>query len=1068
VSKKKFESFEELQKKRRGWVEANQENDFEDGIKNLLTELYPDNAHFIFELLQNAEDARIKSNPTSKGAKKVSFLLKDNALQFQHNGEGLFTLDNVVGITGIGSSPTKRDDPTAIGKFGVGFKAVFAYTNTPEIHSGDFHFRIHDLVVPGTEGVEQSHAESKQTCFLFPFDNPKKPAITAVQEIEKGLCALDDSTLLFLNYIRKIDYTLPDGSIGSLERIRRKNGRIEVRSSRPHSEVTVSHWLHFQKDVEVTDDDGKPKMCRIAIAYQLERETGKNKEQSVWKIVSVNGGGQVSIYFPAEKETSKLRFHLHAPFASTVARDSVRDCPANDQLRDHLATLIVESLTAIRDQGFLTMSFLAVLPNPKDSLTEFYEPIRQAIVEAFKNQPLTPTKKGNHTKADVLYRGLVRIADVINDEDLSLLTNDETALWSANAPRNHQREVNFLDSLEIKKWEFEHLSAIFKQTDQEKIQSWLAEKNDEWLMNFYELLNEAKERHDNNQPRWQKQHWPGLSFPFVRVDSAQGVKHVAAQEAYFAPEDNNISPTADLLIIKQTVYVTGDTSNDINHPAKNFLQNIGVKPFDAKAAIELRLRHYQSPPEQIEDSHYEDIKQFVSYWKNNQKEKELFQTHSFLIADLSDNKPDWQKPTKLCIDNPFLETGLAELEEIHHKKAIWLGYSRNLDENNLKDFVEFVKAIGVMFQLEVIELQGEEAKKNLNKPYGQWRRDTERALDYSIRDVEKYLDAKTISASKLIWNALIHAKDVYGTAKFMPNKKDGETRVDSQLICSLKKYAWIPNVAGEFCTPQAMTHENLRDDFILDKSNGLLTKIGFGKNAEDENQKLKNQELLISYNHQQKNKKAQDIGFSSASEAEEAIRIIKEAGGINKLRSIVARRKQTELPNESVLNPKRRREKVLENSAYVPDKESVQRERSIQKNISEVKAQAKAYLRPTYQNDYHEFFCQCCDVEMPFKLNELHYFEAVQCVKSQEKRYHQNYLALCPVCAAMYKYARTTDDTEIRRLIVEHDAPDDAGSVEIPVTLAGQQYRLRFVGTHWFDLKTVFENSDANLVELSF
>ena len=102
--------------------------------------------------------------------------------------------------------------------------------------------------------------------------------------------------------------------------------------------------------------------------------------------MSVEHGGQVSIYFPAEKETSKLRFHIHAPFASTVARDSVRDCNDNEQLRDHLAELIVESLTMIRDQGMLTMSFLAVLPNLKDELAEFYEPIRTKIVDAFNNK----------------------------------------------------------------------------------------------------------------------------------------------------------------------------------------------------------------------------------------------------------------------------------------------------------------------------------------------------------------------------------------------------------------------------------------------------------------------------------------------------------------------------------------------------------------------------------------------------------------------------------------------------------------------------------------------------------
>jgi hypothetical protein len=55
----------------------------------------------------------------------------------------------------------------------------------------------------------------------------------------------------------------------------------------------------------------------------------------------------------------------------------------------------------------------------------------------------------------------------------------------------------------------------------------------------------------------------------------------------------------------------------------------------------------------------------------------------------------------------------------------------------------------------------------------------------------------------------------------------------------------------------------------------------------------------------------------------------------------------------------------------------------------------------------------------------------------------------------MYQHARITDDAEICRLIVEHEAPDDAGSVELPLILAGQQRRLRFAGTHFFDLKTV-------------
>ena len=70
-------------------------------------------------------------------------------------------------------------------------------------------------------------------------------------------------------------------------------------------------------------------------------------------------------------------------------------------------------------------------------------------------------------------------------------------------------------------------------------------------------------------------------------------------------------------------------------------------------------------------------------------------------------------------------------------------------------------------------------------------------------------------------------------------------------------------------------------------------------------------------------------------------------------------------------------------------------------------------------------------------------------------RHFQNRLALCPTCAAMYEYARETDDKAVLSSIVDHPADDQAPSIEIAVRLAGQDRTVRFVGTHWFDLKTV-------------
>ena len=1104
---------EALKQKRLNWVEANRDNGFDEGINRLLTELYPDNAHFIYELLQNAEDPQ---------ATEVQFILTNSSVKFTHNGERLFTFKDVESITSIGNS-TKRDDATSIGKFGVGFKAVFAYTNTPEIHSGDFHFRIRDLVVPDIEGVTRTTSEINQTCFLFPFDNPKKPAVTAMKDIKKGLQALGDNSLLFLSHIRKIDYTLPDGSKGSLERIPHDNGRIEIHTNKPpYSEKEISHWLHFHKDVEVNDENGNTKICRIAIAYQLEQTTDKNKEKTGWKIVSVEHGGQVSIYFPAEKETSKLRFHIHAPFASTVARDSVRDCNDNEQLRDHLAELIVESLTMIRDQGMLTMSFLAVLPNLKDELAEFYEPIRTKIVDAFNNNDLTPKKSGCYSPAKFLYRGLTKISDVILDSDLAVLLIDEHNKqeiygWVANLPPQHQRAESFLDNLSIKRLGFEQLLTIFgeelsslnkfcensfldeypsylRRIDRnnfikylstnaymkedydehcnlfnleksfkdknKKIKLWLEQKNDDWLMSFYALLDESTYRRESIN----------IEFPLVRVNSKDGIKHVKSNEAYFEPLHSDISANG-IQIVKREVYTKDNAKCDIDENAESFLKRIGVRPFDITAAIGQLLNRYKDPrPNFNTYDHYDDIKQFVRYWKEHISLESWsrptgfnemygrFKTESFLLCTL-DNKSVWQKASEICLDGEIFKTGLAEFTKIHQKLPIWNNYVKKLNENELQDFVDFLKAIGAMYCLAIEKLTELEAKNHPEYPYkNPGKYTTGHARDYSIMHLEKYLLTKRIPASKLIWDAVIHHNGENVTeASFQLNRNYVKKDVESQLIYYLKKYSWIPNKEKTYIYPPSrITLDDLPDDFPFNNTNGLLTAIEFGKTAKDKEEKEKRLQEQATASFKEKEKNAQELGFDSASEAEEAARLTEELGGIANVREIAARRnKSTEQPEESVPNPERRRKNVLERSENAPSKESVMRERSIQQGIATVTAEAKAYLRVKYTNANHELVCQCCQQEMPFKIGDAYYFEAVQCLKKVDKHHIENHLALCPICAAMYKHARIIEDSELRSLLIEHNTQENATSAEIPLMLAGKEYFLRFVGTHFFDLQTV-------------
>jgi len=133
------------------------------GIRRIVEELYPDSAHFIFELLQNAEDT---------GATEVAFALNRDSLSFEHNGRA-FTEADILGITDVGEG-TKSDDEDKIGRFGVGFKAVFAYTDSPRVWSPTYSFQIDELVLPSL--LDDRSDLGTKTRFEFPFNNAKKPA----------------------------------------------------------------------------------------------------------------------------------------------------------------------------------------------------------------------------------------------------------------------------------------------------------------------------------------------------------------------------------------------------------------------------------------------------------------------------------------------------------------------------------------------------------------------------------------------------------------------------------------------------------------------------------------------------------------------------------------------------------------------------------------------------------------------------------------------------------------------------------------------------------------------------
>ncbi len=413
--------------------------------------IYANSTQFVYELLQNADDC---------GATKILFKLLGDAIVIEHNGKP-FEQADVEGITYFGKG-TRPEDFIKTGRFGIGFKSVFAFTATPIIISGAEHFKIYDLYrvkefpYPDSSGHTEGEGSLHfGTRIVLPFNHDsERPRFIeermskekAYELIKTFLTNPDLEILLFRRRTQKISWQIYHYETLYTQKIRRNDkiiyinvneqevknpkevypetsGSMEREEMEDENRIKVSgdyksaryNYLRFDDDISITDKNtGRCENCQISIAFGVD-DIGKIKPLEP---------GQVFISSPAVKEISALRFHLHAPFVSTPARNSLLDCSFNNELRDHLINLVAKSMRTICENGFLDTTFLAVLPNSKDKLPVFYQPIQERLIKEFNTQKLVPMKHGGYAAGSECYRAgkyCKDLSNLISDEDLATL-----------------------------------------------------------------------------------------------------------------------------------------------------------------------------------------------------------------------------------------------------------------------------------------------------------------------------------------------------------------------------------------------------------------------------------------------------------------------------------------------------------------------------------------------------------------------------------------------------------------------------------------------------------------------
>jgi hypothetical protein len=381
-------------------------------VLDLLGQLYSERTHFLFELIQNAEDA---------GATEVAFDLFDDRLELRHDGRP-FTEADVRGVCGVGKSSKAL---TAIGQFGIGFKSVYAYTKTPRVYSGGEHFGIERYVRPFS--VEPLALPGSETLFVFPFDHDTVPAATAVQEIAAALNALAPRILLFLEHISRLRV----GGVGVASSVISRGTGRGTGSSR-HVTLTASRgaqgspgaqgsrgprgeeWLVWDRPVSGLGRE----VPRVELAFMAWPAAAGGR-----RIVGCEPS-PLTVCFPTEKETF-LGFVIQGPYRTTPARDNVPEHdPSNQALVRETAALLADVLGELRAAGLLTVDVLEALPieearfPPGSMFRPLFDTVRSAVV----GQELIPAAAGGYRCAgDLRLAGDPGLPGLLDPERLGLL-----------------------------------------------------------------------------------------------------------------------------------------------------------------------------------------------------------------------------------------------------------------------------------------------------------------------------------------------------------------------------------------------------------------------------------------------------------------------------------------------------------------------------------------------------------------------------------------------------------------------------------------------------------------------
>lgn len=786
--------------------------------KLLLADRYGERTHFIYELLQNAEDA-LRRRTGWTGSRTVSFDLNEKRLRVSHFGVP-FDEDDVRAVCGIGENDGKRNDLTAIGRFGIGFKSVYAFTDRPEIHSGAESFAIEKYVHPVR--ANRLHLERDETVISIPFGRRGGTSKTAIAD-QLGSHLDMMRALLFLREIRSLRWSVDGGASGLYERkseeldllVRRvRLIRREVR--KPTFDI---EWLVFQRRI---DQDVRTPSSYVEIAFYWGK-TGTEKFKRV-------KSSPLVAYFPTTRETH-MGFLMQGPYRTTLTRDGVPfDNDWNRRCLQETGALLTHAVRWLCHRQLLNWEAIKCLPTDEErfqgsALCCLFRVTRDAL----RREALLPSLGGGRTSGvNACLAGSYRLQELLSADQLTaLLGGEERLQWldvGVSRAKTLKLYYYFKRSLRIREFTPDTLVAALRQNDH-----FLPGQTDEWIRDLYSFLGTQRSLHQRL-----------VSLPIIRLDDGSHVSpRLNGKPQAFLPSSSAIDlPTVRPPLCQPPA-------------ARKFLRALGVGAPDlVDHVIRSILPRYGADAGRVSPQDYAaDVEQILqaarvrSSARRKRLERALREACWVKAVDGVGSERTWRKPGEIYLAEErlvrlfkgvagvfLLDSGVACLRETGVLRLLErLGASRRLRPVPVQCDLSSGQLVSIL-QRQGLEIATRENRIEDTTILG---------LDELVATLPKLTPRKRTRRAGQLWEELDILQAQCGKGPFMARfglgvaSEADRGEFESQLVRTLNQKPWVPDSSCDLQQPHAVEFDGL----AWKPNKFLLSVINFGRSGRKKKRK---------------------------------------------------------------------------------------------------------------------------------------------------------------------------------------------------------------------------------------